>query len=62
MIGKPSLLTELTLAMRDSHLKLISDLTAAGTGLLITDFVSTDTWQLGNRSYAVCAVAMAKDV
>jgi hypothetical protein len=109
---------DLVLAMRDSHLKLISDLTAAGTGLLITDFVSTDTlpqlsrvtdqqlesllaqaidqgnfftgvnpgvlaqrfgaesicgqpsrvqvyppwrWQLGNRTYAVCAVAIKKD-
>jgi hypothetical protein len=111
---------DLVLAMRDSHLKLISDLTASpGTGLLITDFVSSDTlpqlssatdqqlesllghaigqgnfftgvnpgvlakrfgdqsicggrssiqlyppwrWKMGNRSYAVCAVAMAKHV
>ena len=109
----------LVLALRDGHLKLISDLTARpGTGLLITDFVSSDTlpqlqtvpdeqleallagainsgnfftgvnpavlaqrfaeesicgggarvqlyppwrWQMGNRCYGVCALAMARD-
>lgn len=112
----------LALAVRDGHLKLLGELTAAGgTGLLITDFVSSDTlpelltvpetqlehllveainggnfftganpavlaqrlaeefsgssrphnqhvqlhppwkWQMGNRCYGVCAVAMTKD-
>jgi hypothetical protein len=37
-------LVEVTLTLRDSHLKLLRELTvASGTALLITDFVSSDT-------------------